>query len=56
MLVSLIVALLVFIIICYIINLAPVDTNLRRILWAIIVLFFLLWMVGLLTGHPVGNF
>ncbi len=50
MITSLIVAILVLVIFYYIIGLVP-DENLRSILKVVVAIFFLIWLIGLITGR-----
>lgn len=51
-LISVVVFLLIVGLVLYILSIAPIDATMKQIGRAIIIVFALIWLLGLLTGNP----
>jgi hypothetical protein len=54
LLLSLVIVLLIVGLLLYVINLLPLDPNIRQIIQAIVVIFIVIWLLSILLG--VGQF
>lgn len=50
MLVSLLIAVLIIAVICYVVTLIPIPAPFKTVIWLILAVIFIIWLVGYLPG------
>jgi hypothetical protein len=55
LLISLVVVLIVIGLLLYLLNLLPLDPQIRVIIHAVVIIFVILWLLSVLLGHGFPN-